>query len=333
MTTQPIRQGGFTVIEVAVAALVLAIFLTGALGMVVRNNQVARHTQARLNATQAVRAGIDRMNPLLRRADGLLTQTDAIPASDIAAVGSGFFPTKTASSSVLILRIPVFDTDTGVLTSANSYAMLYTDDGDTTLKATYAIFKPDRTLDYKRRDEVLVRDLVAPKDQNGAALPIFSYFNAAGQLMDATVPAAIADAVRVKIALASKDEKAKETATTQLTSEIRLANQSTRRSVDFVVYNSYGTAKTLTAIDISGPASATLTRIEYGTQAVWTGSQALTGSLQRLNLASPHPIITSKHAMPSTLWFSAASQFSGSYDVRYVTQQGEVLTTTFTHSD
>jgi prepilin-type N-terminal cleavage/methylation domain-containing protein len=325
------RQAGFTIIELSVGMLVLAIFLSGAFSMVVRNNQMARQNQAKLNATQAVRASADRIGPLLRQADRLLVDTAAIPADVTALCGSGFFGSRTTNETTLVLRSPVFRPD-GTLTSHYSYTALHADPVARKLYATYVIMRPDGSVNYKRRDEVLNADWAQPKDHGGNALDAFTYFNASGAQVGSVSAANAAEIVRIRLSMAAEEAGTREKQWSQLTSEIRLANQATRRSIPFVVYNAHGSSRTVTNLDIVGPSTATLTRVDWGTVAVWTGTQALSATAQRLPVAvSPPPTITGTSTQPATLWFTPSGAYSGAYTVRFTTASNDTLASAFTN--
>jgi prepilin-type N-terminal cleavage/methylation domain-containing protein len=196
MQTQVRRQAGMTIIELSVGLLVLAIFMAGAFSMVVRNNQMARQNQAKLDSTQAIRASADRISPLLRQADRLLLNTAEISASVISQCGPGFFGTRATNATTLVLRSPVFNPD-GTLTSQYSYTALYADPSAKKLYATYVIMRPNGTVNYKRRDEVLNSDWAGPKDRGGNALKAFTYFDASGTEIVTVTAANAADIVRI----------------------------------------------------------------------------------------------------------------------------------------
>jgi prepilin-type N-terminal cleavage/methylation domain-containing protein len=324
-----LAQRGFTVTELAFATAVLGIFMAGAMGMVVRNNQMARQNQARLNSTQAIRAGIDRIQPVLRKADRLLFSPADIPAAAVAAVGGGFFPARQTDSRTVLLRSPVFQSD-GAMTGSHSYTMLHVDDAANALLGTYAIFRPDGSLDYKRRDEVLVRDLDLPKDRQGATLPFFTYVGATGaQLASVSDATAAADVVSVRLSLASTSAGTAQKQTSQLTSEIRLANQANAPFIRIMVYNPYGSSRTLTDLALVGPTTATVTRLEMNGQTLWSGQQALSATPLTAPLPSPRPAITGRVSVPATLWFTPTSQQAGDYDLQLTTASGDTLACTF----
>ncbi|MBC7545685.1 MAG: type II secretion system protein [Candidatus Sericytochromatia bacterium] len=327
------QPAGFTVLELAIACVIMGVFMAGAMAMVVRNNQMARQNQAKMNATQAIRAGGDRIQPLLRKADRLLINTAAIPNAVQSIVGTGFFATQTTGVRSVVLRSPVFNPD-GSLSGSFSYTSLYAVTGatDRSLLATYCVMRPDGTLDYKRKDEILVHDLVVPRDRDGNQLAFFTYFDETGsQIAGAMSQAAVDSIVRVRLGLAASDNDIAEKQRSQLTSEIRLANSSTRNSVDFIVYNSYGASKVINNLDIVGPTTATLTRVEFGTVAVWTGSTTLTTTKQRLPISTPYPAITGNNTIPATLWFTQTSNYTGNYTAGFVTMTGETLASSFTN--
>lgn len=325
------RQTGMTIIELAIGLLVLAIFLAGAFSMIVRNNQMARQNQAKLQATQAIRQGAERIQPLLREADQVLLNTTAIPAAVINQVGSTFFPFRATGPDALVLRIPVFNSD-GSLSSQYSYASLNTTTSSAAMMGTYVIMRPDGTVNYKRRNEVLIANWSTPKDRNGNAISPFTYFDDTGTQITSVDAGNVGTIARIRLAVASLDQDIREKQASQLTSEIRLANQSTRKYVPFLVYNSNGSSRTITNVDIVGPTTATLTRVDLGTVAIWTGSRALSGTSQRLSVAaSPPPAITGTSTAKAMLWFTPTSNFSGSYQVRLATTAGDSLASTFTN--
>jgi type II secretory pathway pseudopilin PulG len=325
------RQAGFTILELAIGMLVLAIFLGGAFSMVVRNNQIARQNQAKLAATQAIRQGNERIQPLLREADRVIYDTVSIPAAVLNLCGNGFFPARTTGPSALVLRIPVFNGD-GSLSTEYSYALLNTTTSSSALMATYVIMRPDGTVNYKRRNEVLIANWSTPKDKSGNLLDPFTYFSDSGTQISSVTASNVNTIARIRIALASQDSNLREKQWSQLTSEIRLANQSTRNFLPFIIYNPNGSTRIINGIDISGPTTATLTRIELGTVALWSGTHTLTSTSQRLSLTSGSTqTITGMITIPATLWFTPTSNFSGSYQVRLATSANDSLASTFTN--
>jgi hypothetical protein len=339
MQPQGRQQSGMTILELAIGMLVLGIFLAGAFSMVVRNNQIARQNQAKLNATQAIRASSDRITPLTREADRLLLNTqaddpDGIPSAVVNLCGQGFFPNRSTGPSTLILRSPVFNPD-GTKSNQSNYAVLYADGASHRLLATYVIMRPNGTLDYKRRDEVLIADWAQPKDRNGNALNAFSYFDESGSPINTVTAANVRNIGRIRLSLASQDNDTREKQWSQLTSEIRLANQSSRKNIPFVVYNPNGSSRQLNGIDIVGPTTAVLTRVELGSVAVWTASVnplTLSPNAQRLAIsASPAPTITGMSSQQATLWFTPSSVYTGNYTVRFATTSNDSLSSTFTN--
>ena len=324
-------QRGMTVIELAVGGLLTAVFMVGAMGVVVRSNQLTRQNQAKLNATQAIRAGNDRILPLLRQAERVLMATAAIPTSVQTAAGDGFFPSRTTGSRAVILRTPIFNSD-GSVSGQYAYTLLHVEDGDPSLRVTDVVMRPDGTLNYKHRAERLVTQLVRPTDRMGATLPYFTYFDGTGaQVTDFSSQTAIDSIVRVHLAIASSDAAVREHQVAQLSSEIRLANLSTRTNLTFSLYNPYGSAKTLNSVAIVGPTTATLTRVEFGTVAGWNGTTGLTTTAQTLVVASPCPVMAGTATVAGSLWFTPTSTCTGTYQVTVTTATGETLASSFTN--
>jgi hypothetical protein len=331
MQPQGRSQAGVTIIELAIGLLVLAIFLGGAFSMVVRNNQIARQNQAKLAATQSIRQGNERIQPLLREADRIIYDTGSIPTPVLDLCGPGFFPTRTTGPSALVLRIPVFNSD-GTLSTKYSYALLNTTTTSSALMGTYVIMKPDGTVNYKRHNEVLIANWSTPKDRNGNQIDPFTYFDNAGTQIGGITASNVGTVARIRISMASEDTNIREKQSSQLTSEIRLANQSTRSFLPFIIYNPNGSTRVINGIDIAGPSTATLTRVELGTIALWSGSQQLSPTTQRLDLTiGPTQTITGMITIPATLWFTPTSNFSGSYQVKLATTANDSLASTFTN--
>jgi hypothetical protein len=163
--------------------------------------------------------------------------------------------------------------------------------------------------------------------------PIALYYDSAGAKLTTISASSLDSVVRIRLSLASQDTSTANAPRSQASTEIRLANRATSKNVNFVVYNSNSTSKTLGGIDIAftGSNTPTLTKITLGTVAIWTGSKVLSSPIPRCT-PSPMPSIAATTSQQSTLWFTSTSSIAGTYSVNYVPTSGASLATTFNYA-